>query len=187
MASQASEAIETQRTMADSLGLPFSQWNAGSSETSHASSDFATIPAMQDTPNTHDAHDVQNASPRIDRTESIRFSNSLTTSVTADFQPVELRTEEYVTKQQKIIAEGPAPLSDQAINWIKATEDVQLEIIDADLSESLKQVEIFAKICDLNECSAAKVKDLEAAEPVQDTNNELAAAHQDIDELEEEL
>jgi chromosome segregation ATPase len=78
-------------------------------------------------------------------------------------------------------------LSDQAINWIKATEEGQLEIIDAGLSESLEQAESFAKICDLNESLAATVKELEAAEPVQGRIKELEAAHQEIDELEEEL
>ncbi|KAF8251309.1 hypothetical protein K440DRAFT_637854 [Wilcoxina mikolae CBS 423.85] len=60
-------------------------------------------------------------------------------------------------------------------------------MIDAHLSESLEQSEKFPKICDLNECLAANVRDLEATELGQDTNNELAAAHQEIDELEEEL
>ncbi|KAF8241388.1 hypothetical protein K440DRAFT_643711 [Wilcoxina mikolae CBS 423.85] len=121
--------------MADSLGLPPSQWNACGSETSHVFSDFAAIPATHDTSDMHDAHDAQNVSPRIDRTESIRFSNSLTTSATTGFQTAELRTEEYVAKRQIIIADGPGPLSDQAINWIKAREDVQLEMIDAGLCE----------------------------------------------------
>jgi hypothetical protein len=75
-------------------------------------------------------------------------------------------------------------LSDQVINWIKATEDVQLQIINADLSESLQQAEKFAKICDLNESLSAKVKNLEAAESVQGPNKELAVAKQEIDELE---
>jgi len=39
----------------------------------------------------------------------------------------------------KIIHDGPGVLYDQAINWIWATEDVQLEIINAHLSESLDQ------------------------------------------------
>jgi len=45
-------------------------------------------------------------------------------------------------------------------------EDVQLEIIDAYLSESLAQAEKFAKICALNESLAAEVKVLEVTEPV---------------------
>jgi chromosome segregation ATPase len=67
-------------------------------------------------------------------------------------------------------------------------EDVQLEIIDANLSESLEQAEKFAKICDLNESLATKVKDLEATESVRDgTIREIAAAQREIEELEEEL
>ena len=62
----------------------------------------------------------------------------------------------------KTIDDGPGVLSDQANHWIRATEDVQLDIIDSNLSESLEQGEKFAKICDLNESLAAKVKDLEA-------------------------
>jgi hypothetical protein len=88
----------------------------------------------------------------------------------------------------KIIDDGPGVLSDQAINWIRATEDVQLEIINANLSESLEQAEKFAKICDLNKSLAAKVKDLEETEPVRDgLSRELAAAQREIEELEEEL
>jgi hypothetical protein len=169
--------------MVDSPGLPSNQWNAGRSEASHASSDFATIPA------TYDAHDTQDVSfkDKIDQAESIRFSSKFATLATAGFEPAELRTAEYVTERKKIIDDGPGHLSDQAINWIKATEDVQLEIIDAGLSESLEQAEKFSKVCELNESLAAKVKELEAAEPVQGPNKELAAAHQEIDELEEEL
>jgi hypothetical protein len=88
----------------------------------------------------------------------------------------------------KIIDDSPGVMSDQAINWIRATEDVQLEIIDANLSESLEQAEKFPKICDLNESLAAKVKDLEATEPVQDgPSRELAAAQREIEKLEAEL
>jgi len=79
-------------------------------------------------------------------------------------------------------------MSNKAINWIRATEDVQLEIIIANLSERVEPAEKFAKICDLNESLAAKVKDFEATEPVQDyPARELAAAQQDIEELVEEL
>jgi hypothetical protein len=160
--------------MADSLGLPSNQWSAANSETSHVSSDFAPLPA------THDAQDVS-FSDRINKADSIRFSSKFTTLTTASFEPGELRTAEYVTKRKKVIDDGLGHLSDQARHWINATEDVQLEIIDAGLSEK------FAKICDLNESVAAKVKELEAAEPVQGPNKELVAAHQEIEELEEEL
>jgi len=88
----------------------------------------------------------------------------------------------------KVIDDGPGHLSDQVTNWISATEDIQLEIIDAIISESLEQAEKFAKICNFNESLAAKVKDLEATEPVQDgPSRELAAGQQEIEELEEEL
>ncbi|KAF8244959.1 hypothetical protein K440DRAFT_646670 [Wilcoxina mikolae CBS 423.85] len=82
--------------------------------------------------------------------------------------------------------DGLGYLSNQAINWINAMEDVQLEIIDAGLLESLKQAEKFAKICDLNVGSVTKINDLEAAEPIQGPNTELTEAHRDIDKLEEE-
>ena len=78
-------------------------------------------------------------------------------------------------------------MSDQAINWLKAEENRQLEIINAELLESLKHTKKFAKIYNLNNYLAAKVKDLEAAEPIQDLNKELAAAYHKIDKLEEEL
>jgi hypothetical protein len=170
--------------MVDSPSLPSNQWNAGGLEASHvSSSDFATIPA------THDAYDAQDVSfkDKIDQADSIRFSSKFATLTTAGFEPAELRTAEYFTKRKKVIDDGPEHLLDQAINWIKATEDVQLEIINAGLSESLEQAEKFSKVCELNESLAAKVKELEAAESVQGPNKELAAAHQEIDELEEEL
>jgi len=120
------------------------------------------LPAMHDT---HDTHDVS-FTDKIDRAKSIRFGSRLKTSTTGGFQPTELRTTEYITNRMKIIDDGPGVLSDQAINWIRATEDVQLEIIDANISESLEQAEKFAKICDLNASLAAIVKDLEATEAV---------------------
>ena len=170
--------------MVDLLGSSSNQWTAGGSETSQESSDFTALPATHDT---HDTHDVS-FTDKIDKAESIRFSSRFKTSTTAGFQPTELRTTEYITNRMKIIDDGPGVLSDQAINWIRATEDVQLEIIDANLSESLEQAEKFAKICDLNESLAAKVKDLEATEPVRDgPSRELAAAQREIEELEEEL
>jgi hypothetical protein len=161
-ASQASEVIEIQRMMADSLGLSSNQWTAGGSQTSHESSDLTALPSTHDT---HYTHDVS-STDKFDTAESIRFSSRFKTSTTAGFQSTELSTTEYITNRMKIIDAGPGVLSNQAINWIRATEDVQLEIIDANLSESLEQAEKFAKICDLNESLAAKVKDLEATEPV---------------------
>jgi len=158
MASQASEAIETQRTMPDSLGISSKQWTAGGSETSQESSDFTARPAT---------HDVS-FTDKIDKAESIRFSSRFKTSTTAGFQPTELSTTEYITNRMKIIDNSPGVLSDQAINWIRATEDVQLEIIDANLSESLEQAEKFVKICNLNGSFAPKVKDLEATKLVRD-------------------
>jgi len=188
-ASQASEAIEI-HTMADLLGLSSNQWTAGHLETSHESSDFSAHPATSNTHNTHDAHDVQHVSftDTIDKAESMRFSSRFKTSATAGFQPIELCTTEFVTNRMKVIDNGPRLLSDQAIDWIRATEDVQLEIIDANLSESLEQAEKFAKLCDLNEILAANVKDLEATGPVQEgPTRELADAQQELKQLEEEL
>ena len=183
-ASQASEAIEAQCTMAYSLGLSSNQWTAGGSVTSLESSDFTALPATHDT---HDMHDVS-FTDKIYKAESIMFSSRFKTSTTAGFQPTEIRTTEYITNRMKIIDDGPEVLSDQAIHWIRATDDVQLEIIDANLSEILEQAEKFAKICDLNESFAAKVKDWEATEPVRDgLSRELAAAQREIEELEEEL
>jgi hypothetical protein len=50
----------------------------------------------------------------------------------------------------KFIDDGPGHLSDQAITWIRGTDEVELVIMKANLSESLEQAEKFAKICDLN-------------------------------------
>ena len=87
-----------------------------------------------------------------------------------------------------VIDDVPGLLSAQAINQMRATEDIQLEINDANLSECLEEVEKVAKICDLNESLAVEVKDLEATASVQDgPSRELAAAQQEIEELEEEI
>jgi len=184
MASQASEAIETQYTLADSLGSCWNQWTAGGSETSQESSDFMAFPA------THDTHVTQNVSftNKIDKAESIRFCSRFKTSTTSGLQPTELRTTEYIANRMKIIEDGPGVLSDQEINWIRATGDVQLDIIDDNLSESLEQAEKFAKICDLNERLATKVNDLEATEPIRDgLTRDLVPAQREIEQLVEEL
>jgi len=68
----------------------------------------------------------------------------------------------------KVMDDGPGVLSDQAINSIRGTENVQLEIIEDNPFKSLEQAEKFAKIYDLNKFLASEFKDLEAAEPVRD-------------------
>lgn len=45
---------------------------------------------------------------------------------------------------------------------MRTTEDIQLEIINANLSVSIEQAEKIAKICNLNKSLAAKVKNLVA-------------------------
>ena len=137
--------------MADSLGLSSNEWTARGSEVSQESSDFAALPATHDT---HNRHDVR-FTDKIDKAESIRSSSRCKISTTTVFQPTELRTTEYVTNRLKVISNGPGVLSDQAIDRIRATEDVPLEIIDANLSVILEQAEKFAKIHDLNESWAA--------------------------------
>ena len=148
--------------MADSLCSSSNQWTAGGSDASHESSDFAALPAL------HKAHDMHHVSctDKIDKAQSIRFSSRFKTSTTTCFQPTELHTTENITNRMKVINNCPGVMSDQSINWIRAMEDVQLEIIDAYLSESLAQAEKFAKICALNESLAAEVKVLEVTEPV---------------------
>jgi len=176
--------------MADLIGLSSNQWTVSGSETLHESFDCAALPATHDTHDTHVMHNTQDVSfaDKIDKAESIRFSSRFKTSATAGFQSTELGPTEYVTNRMKVIDDGPGPLSDQAINRIRATEDVQLEIIDANLYKSHEQAEKFAMICDLNESLTAKVKDLEDTEPVQDgPSRELAAAKQEIKELNKEL
>jgi hypothetical protein len=86
-----------------------------------------------------------------------------------------------------VIDDGLGHLSDQSINWITATEDVELVIPHAGLSESAKRAKIFAKLCNLNNSLAAKVKDLDDAEPIQDPNKVCVAANQEINVFEEEL
>jgi hypothetical protein len=173
--------------MADVLGLFSNQWTACGLETSHESSNFTALPATHNMHNMHNTQDVCFTN-KIDKAESIRYSSRFKTSPTASFQPTELRITELITNLIKVIKDGPRLRSDEAINWIWATKDVQLEIIDANLSKSNEQAKKFAKICDLNESLAAKVNDFEATGPVQDDpSRKLAAAQQDIEELEEEL
>jgi chromosome segregation ATPase len=119
--------------------------------------------------------------------ESIRFSSQFTTLNATGIETGALHMGEYSTKQKTVIDDGPGHLSDKAMNCIKAAEDAQHQITNAGLSESLEQAENFTKMCDINNSLAAKVKELEAAEPIQGPNNELEAAHQEIDELREEL
>lgn len=77
---------------------------------------------------------------------------------------------------------------DQAINLIRAMEDIQLEIVDANLSESHEQAETFAKIPDLNECLDNKVKDREGADLIQDgPRKEWMATQQEVENMEDEL
>ena len=97
--SQASQAIETQRTMPDWLGLSSNQWTAGSSEALHESSDLAGLAATNDM---HDTQDVR-FTDKIDKAESIRFRSGFQTSFTAGFQHTELRTTKYITNRMKII------------------------------------------------------------------------------------
>jgi hypothetical protein len=84
------------------------------------------------------------------------------------YQPTELRTTESITNQMMVIDKDPGDLSNQAINWIRATEDVQFAIGDDNLSERIVQGVNFGKICDPNDRLAAIFKDLEATEPVRD-------------------
>jgi hypothetical protein len=184
MAPQGSQPIETQRTMVDLLGFSSNQWTAGGSEASQEYSDFAALPATHDTYDTHDASFTK----EINNAKLSRFSSRFETSVTGGFQPTERHTTEYVTNRMNIINNSPDVLSDLAIYWIKAMKDIQLEIIDANLSKSLEQAEKFTKVCYLNKSLAAKVKDLEATEPGQDSpNRKFVTVQQEIEKLEEEL
>ena len=133
-ASQASEAIKTQCMMADSLGASSTQWTAGGPEASQKSSDFAAHPTL------HDMHDTHNVSftNKIGNSESIRFSSRFKASTTVGFQTTELRSTEFITNRIMVIDDGLGVLSDLAMNRIRAPEDMQLEMIDANLSESVE-------------------------------------------------
>jgi len=196
MALQPSEAIETQHMMADSFGLSLNQGTGSSLQTSHGASNFMDLSASHNmhnthgTHNTHDAHHMQNVNSmdRVNTAKSIRFSSWFKTSTTTDLQPTELHTTEYFGKEMNVIKNGSGFLSHPVMNEIWAIEEIQLEIPNANISESHEQAEQFTKNCVPNESLAATVNDLQADEPVQDSlGNELASAHQDIREWEEEL
>jgi len=65
-----------------------------------------------------------------------------------------------------IIYDDLRPLPDQAMNCIRAMQDIELEITNDILSQSIEKVGEFTIICDLNQGLATNVKDFEAAEPV---------------------
>jgi len=110
-ASQGEEAIKTQCTMADSVGVSSDQWTASGLEASQESSDIMALPATHNTHDTHDTHDVS-FTDTINNAKSIRSSSRFKSSTTAGFQPTELRTTEYVTNRMKVIVNGPGVMSD---------------------------------------------------------------------------
>jgi hypothetical protein len=120
--------------------------------------------------------------------KSFKFRSILKISPTTGFTLAELQAKSYVTNRMKVINHHPGILSDSAIIPLSVRDDVQLGMINNNLSERLEQANILGKICDLNNRSAAKVTHLEAAEAVQDgPSRELVAAVQGFDKLEEEL
>jgi hypothetical protein len=122
----------------------------------------------------------------IYKAELIRITSRFKTSATPDFKPTELCMTEYITKRICTVEDSPELLSEQAINWIRAAEAVQLETMDVNISESLLQAEKLAKICNLNKTLVAKDNHLEAVEAIQDgQSKELVAAQQEINEFEE--
>jgi len=174
MAVQPSEAINTQRTVADSLCVCSDQWTAGGSETSAEFFDFGAFPATRDM---HDTLDVS-FSDQINMANSIRSSSTFTISDTENFQPTQLRTTVYITNGMNTIDARPGHLSDRAINWMGAANDIHLEISNGDFGESLQSAKDVVMICNLNQSLAAEVENLEAAEPVQDgLSKRLVAAN----------
>ena len=120
MAWQASEAIETQRTMSDCIALSSNQWTAGGLETSRQSSNSAALAATHDMHVAHHAKDVAFTN-RIVNAKLLRFSGRFNHSAPSGFQITECRTTEYVTIRKKVIDDSSGLLSGQAINWIRAT------------------------------------------------------------------
>jgi len=90
-----------------------------------------------------DAHHVHDFTwtDKIYKAELIRFSSWFKTSATAGFKPTELHTTEYIPKRNSILDDGSGLLSEEAINSIRAAEDVQLDIIDVNISQSFEQAE----------------------------------------------
>jgi len=118
----------------------------------------------------HDKHNMQDVTftDTIDKAEYIRYSSRIMTSKTVGFPLTELCTTQYVRKWTNIIDRSSGLLSDRAINWIRVTENIQLDIPNSNLLISLEKDEKFNKICDLNKSFATEVTVLEAAEAVQD-------------------
>jgi len=135
-----------------------------------------------------DLHTAQDVSGMytIYKAEFIRITSRFKTSATPDFKPTELCMTEYITKQIITVEDSSELLSEQAINWIRTAEDVQLETMYANISESFSQAEKLAKICDLNKSLVAKDNHLEAVEAIQDgQSKELGPAQQEINEFAE--
>jgi hypothetical protein len=94
------------------------------------------------------------------------------------FQLSEGATVSYITNRMKIITNGAGVFSDQAHNCNRASEDVELEKIDATLSPSREQVKYFGKIRDVDKILATDVKELEATEHVRYSPSWVLAAPQ---------
>jgi hypothetical protein len=90
------------------------------------------------THNTHPKHSITNVNdvsftPKKEKAKSIRLSSRFNASATMGFQSTELYTTPYIRNQLNIVNAGLTLMSDLAMNWISATEDVQLLIIAANL------------------------------------------------------
>jgi hypothetical protein len=119
--------------IAESIGLPLNELIANSLETPHGSTDLLTLLAI------HNTHDMQNHNFTniINRPKWIMFSSRFRILASASFKPAECRIAEYTIHRNDVIVDGLRPVSDYAINWFSATNHIQLNIIDAWLSESI--------------------------------------------------
>ena len=86
----------------------------------------------------------------MENAKSTTCSSRFQTSATMGFQHTEHCTTQYVPNLVNVIDYSPEPFWDKVINWVRNMEEAQLEMINANLWESLKQAEKFAKICDLS-------------------------------------
>jgi len=113
LASQSSEAIETQRLMADTHGFSSNQWTTGGLEASYESAPIVAYSATHNTNDLFNAHNAQDVSftDRINMAKSsrsiIRFNNSVTTGC----QPTEPYTTKYIKKSMNVFNNGSGVLS----------------------------------------------------------------------------
>ena len=135
-----SEAIKTHLTLATWTGTCSNQSTACVLVTLYKESNLTAYPVPHDTHDTYIVHIAQvvGVAEDFQKAEWIRLISRSTTSRTVGFQYTAYGITEYVTKWMKAIEHGPWLFSDCGITLIWAAVNIEQEIIDAQVSQSLE-------------------------------------------------